>query len=105
MELLMSFIGKLLRKTEPLTPAEGVTAPLDESALKGEPAVAQEFVDESSAADPADETRVDDPVPMLDEEAQLPSPQAEVASDTAWWEEPPPAVSATATHSNEIEPA
>jgi PPM family protein phosphatase len=105
MELLMSFIGKLLRKTEPLTPAEGVTAPLDERVLESEPAVSQESADESPAAGPADETRVDDPAPIPDDGGQSPSPQAEVASDTAWWEEPPPAVPATATYSNELEPA
>ena len=34
----MSFISKLLRKTEPLTTATGVTAPLDARALMDEPA-------------------------------------------------------------------
>ncbi len=102
----MSFIGKLLRKTEPLRPAEGVTAPLDERALAGEPPVSQEVVDESADADPADEPRVDDPAPTPDDEAQSPStPPAEEANDTAWWEEPPPAVPAVAPHSNELEPA
>lgn len=92
----MSFIDKLLRKTEPLTPAAGATAPLDERTLAEAPDVGQEIADGFPAANPADE-------------AQSLPPQAEDANDTAWWEEPPAAVpvaaSIPATHSNEAEPA
>lgn len=102
----MSFIGKLLRKTEPLTPPIGATAPLDERVLAEAPDVGQEIADGVPAADSADETRADDPESALDAEAQS-LPPAEKTNDTAWWEEPPPAVplaaSRPATHSNETE--
>ncbi|MEO7908444.1 MAG: protein phosphatase 2C domain-containing protein [Roseiflexaceae bacterium] len=87
----MSFIGKLLRKTEPLTPAVGSTAPLDERTLAEAPDVAQELADGFPAATPADETQ------------SLPPP-AENASDTAWWEEPPPVVPSTASPASTSEP-
>jgi serine/threonine protein phosphatase PrpC len=91
----MSFISKLLRKTEPLTSAAGVTAPLDDRALAAEPAGWQELAGAFPAADPADETRVDDPAPTLADQAQsLPPPVAEEADDTAWWEEASPGVPA-----------
>jgi serine/threonine protein phosphatase PrpC len=79
----MSFINKLLRKTEPLTPA-GVTAPLDERALTQAPDIGQEVADGSAA----------DPAPTLPDEVQpLPAPPAaEQDSDTAWWEETAPIV-------------
>jgi serine/threonine protein phosphatase PrpC len=80
----MSFIGKLLRKTEPLTSATGATAPLDERALAEAPDGEQEIADGLAAADPADEAQ------------SLPPPTAEDADDTAWWEEPPPAAPAAA---------
>jgi PPM family protein phosphatase len=106
----MSFISKLLRKTEPLTSAAGVTAPLDDRALAAEPAGWQELADAFQATDPADETRVDDPAPTPADEAQsLPTPATQEANDSAWWEEASPAVPVAAinpsTHSNESGPA
>jgi len=96
----MSFIGKLLRKTEPLTSPEGGTAPLDERALAEAPDVGQEVADGFPAADPADAAHPADPAPTLAEEAQpLSPPAAEAATDTAWWEEPPPAAPAPASSS------
>jgi serine/threonine protein phosphatase PrpC len=80
MELLMSFIGKLLRKTEPLTPPAGMTAPLDDSALPAEPSSQPETAEDRPEVDPAVETRVD----ADQADAQ------EHADETAWWEEPPP---------------
>jgi len=100
----MSFIDKLLRKTEPLTPAAGATAPLDERVLAEAPDIGQEIADGFAAANPADEALVDDPAPTPADEAPLPPPDQK-ANDTAWWEEPPPAVPTPATHSNESEPA
>jgi serine/threonine protein phosphatase PrpC len=99
----MSFIGKLLRKTEPLTPAKGVTAPLDERALADDPAVWQEIADGFPAADPADETRADDPTPAPADQAQSPATPGEEATDTAWWEESPPSPS-PAPDSADVEP-
>jgi PPM family protein phosphatase len=87
----MSFINKLLRKTEPLRPATGATAPLDGRALEATPAVWQELADGFQAADPADETRADDPAPTPADEAQ---PAPEQADSSPWWEEPAPAVPA-----------
>jgi serine/threonine protein phosphatase PrpC len=99
MEIWMSFIGKLLRKTEPLT-AAGVTAPLDDRVLAVEPSDQPEGADAHQAAD---ETRTEDPAPLLENEA-LPAPAAE-ASEVAWWEETSPALPAAApstpTHANE----
>ncbi len=97
----MSFINKLLRKTEPLTAAAGVTAPLDERAR----------ADAFRADDPAGETRGDDPAPTPANEPQSPPtpPADEDANDTAWWEEASPAVPVAAispsTHSNRSWPA
>ena len=92
----MSFIGKLLRKTEPLTSAAGATAPLDERALAEAPDGGQEIADGLAAANPADEAQ------------SLPPPTAEDANDTAWWEEPPPTVPAAAIspapHTTDTEP-
>ncbi|MEP7188053.1 MAG: hypothetical protein ABI901_02535, partial [Roseiflexaceae bacterium] len=102
----MSFIGKLLRKTEPLTPPIGATAPLDERVLAEAPDVGQEIADGVPAADSADETRADDPESAPDDQAQS-LPAAEQANDTAWWEEPPPTTpmvsSSPAIHSNQTE--
>ncbi len=90
----MSFISKLLRKTEPLTTA-GVTAPLDEHTLAATPAEWQEIADAFQAGDPAAETRAADPAPApADEAPSLPTPAAEEANDTAWWEEASSAVPA-----------
>src|SRR5689334_14089706 len=104
----MSFIGKLLRKTEPLTPGPGATAPLDERVLADARDAEPEVSDEVPATDLADETRADDPDSTPDVEAQS-LPAAEQANDTAWWEEPPPtaaaSTSSTATRSSKAEPA
>jgi serine/threonine protein phosphatase PrpC len=104
----MSFIGKLLRKTEPLTPAAGATAPLDERVLAEAADAEQEMADELPAAEVADETRADDTGSTPGEQAQS-LPAAEAASDTAWWEEPPPTTppvaSSPASRSNQAEPA
>src|SRR5829696_3563993 len=89
----MSFINKLLRKTEPLTPTTGATAPLDERALEATPAVWQELADGFQAADPADETRADDPAPTPADAALRPPEQAD---SPAWWEEAAPALPADA---------
>jgi len=102
----MSFIGKLLRKTEPLTPAIGATAPLDERVLAEAPDAEREIADKVPT-DSADETRADDPASTAGEQAQ-PPPPGEQANDTAWWEEPPaaPAVAGNAaTFSSQTEPA
>jgi serine/threonine protein phosphatase PrpC len=92
----MSFIGKLLRKTEPLTTVAGVTAPLDASALATEPAGRPEIADVCQAADPGDETRDDDPAPTPSDEAQSLTPPTDEAGDTAWWEEASPGEPAAA---------
>jgi serine/threonine protein phosphatase PrpC len=81
LELLMSFIGKLLRKTEPLTPPAGMTAPLDENALPARSGDLPETAGDEPEIDPAGETRVD--AEQADAQEQ--------ADETAWWEEAPPA--------------
>jgi len=90
----MSFINKLLRKTEPLTPATGETAPLDERALEATPAVWQEVADGFQAATPAEQARADDPAPTAAGEAQALPPPPEQADESAWWEQAAPAVPA-----------
>jgi PPM family protein phosphatase len=83
----MSFIGKLLRKTEPLKPPAGMTAPLDDSALPAEPQGLPTAAGDQSDIDPGEETRVDEP------DVEPPASTgaaAEGKSETAWWEEAPP---------------
>jgi len=94
----MSFISKLLRKTDPLTTATGETTPLDARALMDDPASQPEIAPALQAANPADETRADDPEPVQDDDTESlpPPPAAEHADDTAWWEEASPAVPAAA---------
>jgi serine/threonine protein phosphatase PrpC len=89
----MSFIGKLLRKTEPLTPPVGMTASLDESALPAETPALPATADEQAARDPADETRVDAPGIAAGEPERPGTDQAasEDKGQIAWWEEAPPA--------------
>jgi serine/threonine protein phosphatase PrpC len=101
LESWMSFIGKLLRKTEPLSPTGGVTAPLEEQALVEAPPAEQDAADAFVAADPAGETRVDDPAadgPSEDVEP-FAEPKADEESDTAWWEEAPPVIPPCASDS------
>jgi serine/threonine protein phosphatase PrpC len=78
----MSFIGKLLRKTEPLTQPAGPTAPLDEHSLPTEPDGAGATQGDHSGSVPAGETRVDEPE-AAPERAQA---ATEDAGETAWWE-------------------
>jgi hypothetical protein len=59
----MSFITKLLRKTEPLTTATGETAPLDARALLADAAERAEAAPAPQADDSADDTRADEPAP------------------------------------------
>jgi PPM family protein phosphatase len=94
MEKWMSFISKLLRKTEPLTTAAGATAPLDARARVADASGQPEVAPVLPADDPADETRTADPAPTPVDQAQVPPtpPAAEDADDTAWWEEASPAV-------------
>ncbi len=103
----MSFITKLLRKTEPLTPAEGVTAPLDGRALTAEPTGRPEAAPARLADDTAEQTHADDPAPMPADEAD--APPAASTDDTAWWEEASPAtiaaVNGASTQSDEAGPA
>jgi PPM family protein phosphatase len=106
----MSFISKLLRKTEPLTTATDETAPLDARALLAEPADQPEIAPAPPAADLANETRADDPAPRPAGEAQsLPPPAAEATDDTAWWEAAAPDIPAAApsptTNSDRLEQA
>ena len=105
----MSFITKLLRKTEPLTTATGETAPLDARALLADAAGRSEIA--PPAVDPADAPRPDEPAPtnepapMPDDATQpSPPPAAEEADDTAWWEEASPTVVATAPPSTDSAP-
>src|SRR5690349_14942488 len=104
----MSFIGKLLRKTEPLTPAVGATAPLDDRVLTQEPDVEQNVADEAPASDSAEQAHSDDAASTPDDQPE-PLPVAKVDDDTAWWEEPPPAAAVAASsptsHSSETKQA
>jgi serine/threonine protein phosphatase PrpC len=87
----MSFITKLLRKTEPLKPPIKGTAPLDDSAVpaavdeppagvEGAPANGAEQVSAQSAAGAAADQQ----------SASGPTEAAEEANDGAWWEETAP---------------
>jgi serine/threonine protein phosphatase PrpC len=86
----MSFIGKFLRKTEPLTTATGETAPLDARAL--------------IAAGSDGTSRADDPASAPPEQAESLSPPQQ-DDDTPWWEETAAAVPAAATQTDETEAA
>jgi serine/threonine protein phosphatase PrpC len=85
----MSFIGKLLRKTEPLAPPVGTTAPLDDSALPAEAQGLAIAAEDQAAIDPADQARAGE----ADASAEGTEPPgtgqatAEEQSETAWWEE------------------
>jgi PPM family protein phosphatase len=100
----MSFINKLLRKTEPL-PATDETAPLDARALVADPADQDETaLALPTATDLTDETRADDTAPTpADETPALPPPTAEDGDDTAWWEEAAPPAPAAASQTNDVE--
>jgi serine/threonine protein phosphatase PrpC len=95
----MSFISKLLRKTEPLTPPAGMTAPLEDSALPAELEGLPEPVDDQSKIDSAEEKRVEIESPALSEQEQPASaqPAADGASESAWWEEASPDPPSSAT--------
>ncbi|HEU5101055.1 MAG TPA: protein phosphatase 2C domain-containing protein [Roseiflexaceae bacterium] len=82
----MSFIGKLLRKTEPLTPVS--TAPLDDSALPAEPQAPQDRSDTGAGG----EVRVDDPDALASNTEPPTQPQVadEQPAEVAWWEQSAP---------------
>jgi PPM family protein phosphatase len=109
----MSFINKLLRRTEPLTAATDETAPLDARALVADPAdqdetapalpTATDLTDDPST--PQDSTRADDSGPMPTNETLAPRlPTAEDGDDTAWWEETAPLAPAAASQTDHVEP-
>ncbi|HJZ49563.1 MAG TPA: protein phosphatase 2C domain-containing protein [Roseiflexaceae bacterium] len=84
----MSFISKLLRKTEPLTPPAGLTAPLDARALVDQPTDVPEPIDQE--IDPAGERRVDEEARPADMEQTSEQPAQANAHEIAWWEESSP---------------
>jgi len=103
----MSFIGKLLRKTEPLTPPAGMTAPLSDSTIPAEQDGVPATVDGRSGSEPADETHVDEPDASA-ADVEQPDPiqvATEATSEAAWWEEAAPAVSSSELPPAPIEPA
>jgi serine/threonine protein phosphatase PrpC len=83
----MPFIGKLLRKTEPLRAPAGRTAPLDESMA---PTVPETVVDtQSHGEDDAEQGTL------------AAAPAIPAANDSTWWQESAPAAALTETPASE----
>jgi PPM family protein phosphatase len=103
----MSLIGKLLRKTEPLTPPASMTAPLDDNALATELTDMPETADSLQTVDPASQAPADDAALTLAgaEQPNSTQPVVNPDSDAAWWEESSPAPSAVEIPRAPIEPA
>jgi serine/threonine protein phosphatase PrpC len=88
----MSFISKLLRKTEPLKPATGGTAPLADSAMPAAIGELPEHVVEAQANGAADAAPVESEAGAAADDRESAAPLADTAgeaSDSAWWQETP----------------
>src|SRR5438034_496116 len=96
----MPFIGKLLRKTEPLRAPAGRTAPLDESMA---PAVPETVVEtQSHGEDDAERAGTEESVALEAEQGALAAaPAIPAANDSTWWQESAPAAALTETPASE----